>query len=269
MMNDDEKLSTVQGFLLDMDGTFYLDDRLLEGALRFIDLLREQKKEYIFLTNNSSKDRRQYAQKISRLGLPLAEESVLTSGEATALYLREQHPGADIFLVGTPSLEDEFRQHGFRLVQKNPQFLVLGFDTTLTYQKLWALCDFVRAGVPYIATHPDFNCPTEKGFMPDVGAMIAFVNAATGRLPDLVVGKPNRLIVDAAAMKMNLPVSQLAMIGDRLYTDIALGQTSGITTVLVLSGETKLEDLEDSPFRPDYIFQNLAGVADWLEGKAS
>ncbi|OGN90173.1 MAG: HAD family hydrolase [Chloroflexi bacterium RBG_13_48_10] len=260
-----EKLSTVRGFLLDMDGTFYLDDRLLEGALRFIDLLCEQSKEFLFLTNNSSKHRRQYAQKISRLGLPIAEESVLTSGEATALYLREQVQGADIYLVGTPSLEDEFRQHGFRLVQQNPQFLVLGFDTTLTYQKLWTLCDFVRAGVPYIATHPDFNCPTEKGFMPDVGAMIAFVKAATGRQPDLVVGKPNRLIVDAAALKMNLPVNQLAMIGDRLYTDIALGQTSGIVTVLVLSGETKLEDLENSPYKPDYIFQNLAGVADWLE----
>jgi HAD superfamily hydrolase (TIGR01457 family) len=264
-MDDIEKLSTVRGFLLDMDGTFYLDDRLLEGALRFIDLLHEQSKQFLFLTNNSSKHRRQYAQKISRLGLPLAEESVLTSGEATALYLKEQNQGADIFLVGTPSLEDEFRQHGFHLVQQEPQFLVLGFDTTLTYQKLWALCDFVRAGVPYIATHPDFNCPTEKGFMPDVGAMIAFVNAATGRQPDLVVGKPNRLIVDAAAHKMNLSVNQLAMIGDRLYTDIALGQTSGIVTVLVLSGETKLEHLENSPYKPDYIFQNLASVADWLE----
>ncbi len=263
-MNDIEKLSSVRGFLLDMDGTFYLSDRLLEGALRFIDLLREQKKEFLFLTNNSSKHRRQYAEKISRLGLPLAEESVLTSGEATALYLKERHPGADLFLVGTPSLEDEFRQHGFRLVQQEPQVLVLGFDTTLTYQKLWMLCDFVRAGIPYIATHPDFNCPTETGWMPDVGAMIAFVKAATGREPDLVVGKPNRLIVDAAADKLNLQVNELAMIGDRLYTDIALGQSSGIVTVLVLSGETKMEDLKDSPFQPDYIFQNLAGVADWL-----
>jgi HAD superfamily hydrolase (TIGR01457 family) len=264
-MNGIERLSTVRGFVLDMDGTFYLSDRLLEGALRFIDLLREQKKEFLFLTNNSSKQGRQYAEKISRLGLPLGEESVLTAGEATALHLKEQHPGANIFLVGTPFLEDEFRRHGFRLVQQEPQFLVLGFDTTLTYQKLWSLCDFVRAGIPYIATHPDFNCPTETGYMPDVGAMIAFVKAATGREPDLVVGKPNRLIVDAAALKMNLQVEQLAMIGDRLYTDIALGQSSGIATVLVLSGETKIEDLKDSPFQPDYTFQNLAGVADWLE----
>lgn len=265
MMNNLEKLGTAQGFLLDMDGTFYLDDQLLEGALHFIEVLRAQKKAFLFLTNNSSKQGRQYAEKISRLGLPLTDDAVLTSGEATCLYLKKQHPGADIFLVGTPSLEDEFRQHGFRLVQTEPQFLVLGFDTTLTYQKLWALCDFVRAGVPYIATHPDFNCPTETGFMPDIGAMIAFVKAATGRQPDLVVGKPNRLIVEAAAVKMNLQVSQLAMIGDRLYTDIALGQTSGIVTVLVLSGETKPEDVNASPFKPDYIFQNLAGVADWLE----
>jgi 4-nitrophenyl phosphatase len=264
-MDDIEKLSTIRGFLLDMDGTFYLSDRLLEGALRFIDLLREQKKEFLFLTNNSSKRGRQYAEKISRLGLPITEESVLTSGEATALYLKEQHPKANLFLVGTPSLKEEFRQYGFRLVRREPQFLVLGFDTSLTYQKLWALCNFVRAGIPFIATHPDLNCPTESGFMPDVGAMIAFVNAATGRQPDLVVGKPNRLIVDASAVKMNLQVNQLAMIGDRLYTDIALGQTSGIATILVLSGETKLEDLKESPFQPDYTFNNLAGVADWLE----
>jgi 4-nitrophenyl phosphatase len=264
-MNGIDRLSTVRGFLLDMDGTFYLGDRLLEGALRFIDLLREQNKEFLFLTNNSSKHRGEYAEKISRLGLPIAEEAVLTSGEATALYLREQHPGANLFLVGTPSLEKEFRRYGFQIVQQDPQFIVLGFDTTLTYQKLWALCDFVRAGVVYIATHPDFNCPTEKGYMPDVGAIIAFVKAATGREPDLVVGKPNRLIVNAAAIKMNLRVDQLAMIGDRLYTDIALGQASGIATVLVLSGETKLEDLKDSPFKPDYIFENLAGVADWLK----
>jgi 4-nitrophenyl phosphatase len=264
-MNDSERLSIVRGFLLDMDGTFYLSDRLLEGSLDFIDVLRRQNKEFLFLTNNSSKHRRQYAEKINKLGLPLAEERVLTSGEATALYLKGKHPGAKLFLVGTPSLEEEFRQHGFQLVDKEPQFLVLGFDTTLTYKKLWSLCDFVREGIPFIATHPDFNCPTETGYMPDVGAMLAFVKAATGREPDLVVGKPNRLIVDAAALKLNLPVDQLAMIGDRLYTDIALGQSSGITTILVLSGETRKEDLKESPFQPDYTFQNLAGVADWLE----
>ena len=266
-MNDPDKLRSVQCFLLDMDGTFYLSDRLLDGALRFIDVLNSQKKEFLFLTNNSSKQGRQYAEKINRLGLPMPEELVFTAGEATALYLRERHAGASVYVVGTPALEEEFRQHGFRLVDKDPELLVLGFDTTLTYQKLWKMCDLVRAGVPYIATHPDFNCPTETGYMPDIGAMIAFVKAATEREPDLVVGKPNRLIVDAAAVKMGVTVDQMCMIGDRLYTDIALGKSSGITTVLVLSGETKLEDLENSPFQPDYIFPSLAGVADWLEGR--
>ena len=264
-MDHNDRLSAVRGFLLDMDGTFYLSDRLLDGALRFIDVLRRQDKQFLFLTNNSSKQGRQYAEKISRLGLPLTEESVLTSGEATALHLKARQPGADLYVVGTPPLEEEFRHHGFRLVEQDPQFVVLGFDQTLTYKKLWALCDFVRAGVPYIATHPDFNCPTETGYMPDVGAMIAFVKAATGREPDLVVGKPNRLIVDAAAAKLHMQISEMAMIGDRLYTDIALGQSSGIATILVLSGETKAEDVKNSPFQPDYTFDSLAGVADWLE----
>jgi HAD superfamily hydrolase (TIGR01457 family) len=264
-MNGIDKLNSVRGFMLDMDGTFYLGDRLLEGALHFIDVLRKHKKAFMFLTNNSSKQGSEYAEKISRLGLPITGAAVLTSGEATALYLRECYGRARIYLMGTPSLEEEFQQHGFTLVQDDPQLVVLGFDQTLTYKKLWKLCDFVRTGLPYIATHPDFNCPTENGYMPDVGAMIAFVRASTGREPDLVVGKPNRMIVEAAALKMNLKVEQLAMIGDRLYTDIALGQASGIATVLVLSGETKREDLEGSPFKPDYIFENLGAVAGWIE----
>jgi 4-nitrophenyl phosphatase len=169
------------------------------------------------------------------------------------------------YVVGTPSLEKEFQEFGFTLDDKNPDMAVLGFDTTLTYDKLWKLCDFARAGLPYIATHPDFNCPTETGFMPDIGAMIAFVRAATGRDPDVVIGKPNRMIVEAAAEKLSLPLAELAMIGDRLYTDIALGRTSGIVTILVWSGETHPADLEGSPFQPTYTFDNLGGVAAWLE----
>ncbi len=262
-----DKLSATRCFLLDMDGTFYLGDHLLEGALRFIDVLRAQGKEFLFLTNNSSRNRRMYAKKITRLGLPLPEEKVFTSGEATALHLKATHPQAKLYVVGTPALEEEFCAHGLTLDASAPDLVVLGFDTTLTYQKMWKLCDYVRHGLPYIATHPDFNCPTETGSMPDIGAMIAFVKASTGREPDLVVGKPNRMIVEAAALKMNLPISALAMIGDRLYTDIALGKTSGITTVLVLSGETSRIDLDGSPFQPDYIFENIGGVADWLMGQ--
>ena len=266
---NNEPLLNVKCFLLDMDGTFNLGDQLIDGSLRFIETLNELGRDYLFLTNNSSKHRRQYAEKISRLGLPVSEEKVFTSGEATALYLKQEQPSSPVYVVGTPALEEEFRQHGFQLEQNNPQCIVLGFDTTLTYQKLWKLCDFVRAGLPYIATHPDLNCPTETGFMPDIGAVIAFVRASTGREPDLVVGKPNRMIIDAVSRKLGLKIEEMAMVGDRLYTDIALGQTSGVTTCLVWSGETRPEDLANSPFQPTYTFTNLGAVADWLKAHSS
>jgi HAD superfamily hydrolase (TIGR01457 family) len=259
-----EPLQNVKCFLLDMDGTFNLGDQLIDGSLRFIQTLNQLGRDYLFLTNNSSKHRGQYAEKITRLGLPIAEDKVFTSGEATAVYIQKNFHVSSVYVVGTPALEEEFQQHGFQLDEEHPQLVVLGFDTTLTYQKLWRLCDFVRAGLPYIATHPDFNCPTETGFMPDIGAMIAFVRASTGREPDLIVGKPNRMIVDAVAEKLGLKIEDMAMVGDRLYTDIALGQTSGITTCLVLSGETNREDLKDSPHQPTYCFENLGAIADWL-----
>jgi 4-nitrophenyl phosphatase len=259
------QLSQIRFFLLDMDGTFNLGDQLIEGSLHFIETLKNQGKDFIFLTNNSSKHRKLYAEKITRLGLPIPEEKVFTSGEATAVYLKEKFRTAAVYVVGTPALEEEFRFHGYNLDTECPELVVLGFDTTLTYQKLWKLCDHVRAGLPYFATHPDFNCPTETGYMPDIGATIAYVRASTGREPDLVIGKPNRIIVDALAQKLGLSIDQMAMVGDRLYTDIALGQTSGITTCLVLSGETQAGDLAESPFKPAYIFENLGAIADWLE----
>lgn len=259
-----EPLLNVKCFVLDMDGTFNLGDQLIPGSLRFIETLHNLGIDYLFLTNNSSKHRAQYAEKITRLGLPIAEEKVFTSGEATALYLQQERLASSIYIVGTPALEEEFRGYGFQLEQSHPECVVLGFDTTLTYEKLWKLCDFVRAGLPYIATHPDLNCPTEAGFMPDIGAVIAFVRASTGRDPDLVVGKPNRMIIDAVARKLGLKIEDLAMVGDRLYTDIALGQTSGITTCLVLSGETHSGDLANSPYQPTHMFENLGSLADWL-----
>ncbi len=257
-------LSSVSCFLLDMDGTFFLGERLVEGADRFMDVLTAQGRDFLFLTNNSSRHPRQYAEKITRLGVPLHEEKILTSGEATALFLQKRRPRPRLFVVGTPSLEEQFRQYNFTLDEKMPGAVVLGFDTTLTYAKLWKLCDFVRGGLPYYATHPDFNCPTETGYMPDIGAIIAFVRASTGRDPDAVIGKPNRLIVEMAAKKLGRPLQSLAMVGDRLYTDIALGITSGIPTVLVLSGETRPQDLPDSPYQPDYVFENLGALAQHL-----
>ena len=263
-MSKNPTLSNVRCFLLDMDGTIYLGEKLLKGALEFIDLLHRQGRDYLFLTNNSSKDSQQYAEKFARLGLPIPRDKIMTSGEATAMHIQRQKPGARVYVVGTASLENEFRNRSFVLTDDAPDFVVLGFDTTLTYAKLWKLCDLVRAGVRYMATHPDYNCPTETGFMPDIGATIAFVQASTGRQPDLIVGKPNALFVEQAAERLGVPVSSMCMIGDRLYTDIALGATTGIPTILVLSGETRAHEVAGSPHQPTYIFQDIQAVADYL-----
>jgi HAD superfamily hydrolase (TIGR01457 family) len=263
-MTENNPLSEVRCFLLDMDGTFYLGEQLLKGALEFIELLHQQSRDYLFLTNNSSKDSQQYVEKFARLGLPISRDKIMTSGEATAMHVQRQKPGARVYVVGTEALESEFRERGFLLTDESPDFAILGFDTTLTYAKLWKLCDRVRAGVCYIATHPDFNCPTETGFMPDIGAMIAFVKASTGREPDLIVGKPNSLLVEYAAERTGIPISAMCMIGDRLYTDIALGAAANIPTILVLSGETRADEVADSPYQPSYTFKDIGAVANFL-----
>jgi 4-nitrophenyl phosphatase len=242
-----------------MDGTFYLGDRLLPGAKEFIASLRQRSMPFVFLTNNTSQNKSHYLDKIRRLGVEISDDEIFTAGEASAIWLHERAPGCDIFLAGTPALAEVFEQHGFSLVQDHPEWVVLGFDTTLTYSRLWKLCDHVRAGLPYLATHPDFNCPTEEGFMPDIGAMIAFVEASTGRRPDVVIGKPQRPMLDMLSSKIGVPVGAMCMVGDRLYTDIALG-AHGVKTILVLSGETTLAEAEASPFRADWTVQDLGDL---------
>ncbi|MDL2323776.1 HAD-IIA family hydrolase [Ruminococcaceae bacterium OttesenSCG-928-A16] len=257
------KLSEVRLFLLDMDGTFYLEDKLLPGATEFLAACTQKNIPYTFLTNNSSKSGEAYIQKLAGLGVQVSPQQMFTSGDATLLYLRKNGFAKQLLLVGTPSLEEQFTAEGYQLNTAAPKAVVLGFDTGITYQKLTNLCNAVRAGLPYIATHPDFNCPVQGGYIPDIGAVIAFVQAATGRLPDVVVGKPNGLIAQMAAQRFNLPVQQLCMVGDRLYTDIALGR-AGVQTALVLSGESTREDLATSEFVPDHVFKNLAEMTQAL-----
>lgn len=263
-MNKHDTLSQVRCFLLDMDGTIYLGEQLFEGSIQFIEYLQQHGCDYLFLTNNSSKDSQQYVEKFSRLGMSVPREKIMTSGEATAMHVARQKSDARVYVVGTASLENEFRNRGMIVTDESPDFAVLGFDTTLTYDKLWKLCNLVRDGSPFIATHPDYNCPTETGFMPDIGAMIAFVKASTGREPDLIVGKPNSLFAEYAAERTGVPVSKMCMIGDRLYTDIALGAAADIPTILVFSGETQSHEVDASPFQPMYTFQNIQAVHDYL-----
>jgi 4-nitrophenyl phosphatase/NagD protein len=261
VVQNTQQLKKIRCFLMDMDGTIYLGKQLLPGAREWLALLDEREIPYYFLTNNSSRSRVEYAQKLGQLGLDIREEKIFTSGEATAIYLKKHYPQASLYVVGTPPLQKAFQRHGFTLTESDPEIAVLGFDTTLTYEKLWRLCDLVVAGKPYIATHPDINCPTETGFKPDIGAMIELVAASTGRRPDVIVGKPYEPIVTALAEKTGFAVEDHCMIGDRLYTDIALGRW-GITTALVLSGETRAADLAGSEFVPDIVAADIAEMTE-------
>lgn len=254
----------IEMFLLDMDGTIYLGNRLFDCTKPFLETVRATGRRYIFLTNNSSKDRLAYVEKLARLGIAAGPDEVFTSGEATTLRLRATMPGASLAVFGMPTLEREFENAGFRLVERDPDAVVLGFDMAFDYAKMTRLCDLVREGRPYIATHPDFNCPVENGFIPDIGAVIEYVKASTGRAPDEVVGKPHAGIVDAVAAKYGVAKDRICMVGDRLYTDIALGANAGISTALVLSGETSAADAAASPHKPTWTFANLGGIREAL-----
>lgn len=262
-MKENQKITSTECFLFDLDGTVYLGDQLLPGARDLLAYLEDQSRPYFFLTNNSSRSREDYVKKLAGYGLETPLDRIFSSGMATAIYLQNQKPNARVYLVGTPSLEEEFKAHGFELSDEEPDYAVLGFDTTLTYKKIWKLCDLIVAGVPYIATHPDINCPTEDGFMPDIGAMMAMIESSTGKKADLIVGKPHQPMVDAIVSLTGFQPDQLTMVGDRLYTDIAMG-AAGIQTVLVLSGETKREDIPSAPQKPDLVCENLGELLGFL-----
>lgn len=257
-------LRRVQCFALDMDGTFYLGDRLIPGALEFVQAVRQRGRRVVFLTNNSSKSAAFYQRKLARMGLQIGPEEILTSGQATALYLTRELPGRRVYVMGNPILKEEMAAMGVQVVEEDPDLCVIAFDTTLDYAKLTKVCDYIRNGMDFIATHPDFNCPTETGFIPDIGAMLAFIKASTGREPRMIVGKPHGEIVRALCQQTGLAPEQMAMVGDRLYTDVATGVAHGLLSVLVLSGETDLADVETSPVAPHLIFDRLGDMTELL-----
>lgn len=250
-------LSRIECFALDMDGTIYLGEKWIDGAREFLDRIEASGRRYVFLTNNSSKNAAVYVEKLGKMGLAIGEEKIITSGQATVFYLKRHFPGAKVYLLGNPLLREEFRQAGIVLEEEHPEVVVTAFDTTLDYAKLCRVCDHVRAGLPYLATHPDYNCPTETGFIPDVGAIHAFIQASTGRCPDRVIGKPNEDIIEYLTSRVSVGRECIAMVGDRLYTDIAAGRNHGLKSVLVLSGEASLEDVEASETVPHLIFTSV------------
>jgi len=260
-----ERLAATRLFVLDLDGTVYLSERVFPWTLPFLEAVRAGGRDYLFLTNNSSRGAADYVRKLARLGIPAEPRQVFTSGQATVELLAREGAGRRVYVLGTPELVAEFERGGFQVDERDPDWLVMGFDTTLTYAKLERFCALLREGRRYIATHPDLVCPTERGPIPDIGGTLALAEAVTGRRPERVVGKPNPGILEAASLRTGVPLEQVAMVGDRLYTDVRGGLEAGCLAILVLSGETSRADLPASPFQPHLVVENLGVLNELLE----
>jgi NagD protein len=251
-------------FLLDLDGTIYRGSCLIAGAKEFIENLRSRDIGYIFLTNNSSRTAEEYRLTLETRGIPANPENIFTSGQATGLFLAEKKPQARVFCAGTAALSRELSSYGLQIVECGPQatesdvdFVVVGFDTELTYEKLRIACALIDRGVEYIATNPDYVCPIENGrSIPDCGSICFMIEQATGKKP-YVIGKPNPAMVQAAADRLGIPMQRTVLIGDRLYTDIAAGVAAGALSICVLSGESTREDIRRSPFKPDAVIESI------------
>lgn len=249
-----------------MDGTFFVDERLMPLARELLELLEHRGAPYLFLTNNSSARASDYSARFGRLGLAVSAERILTSGEATASYIFRHTNQRRVFLLGTPELEADFTETGFTLTDRDPEAVVLGFDKTLTYAKLQTACLLLAEGLPYWATHPDNTCITAEGLIPDTGAFIAAIERVTRRTPR-VIGKPEPEMVDAALSRMGTEAHCTAMVGDQLDTDMTMALRAGLLGVLVLSGETSRARLEaQQEVRPDLVLEHVGELYELLVG---
>lgn len=249
-------------FMLDMDGTIYNESTLIPGALDFFHLLQERGVGYTFMTNNSSKGKKTYVEKLHELGIACTEDNIASSVNATVNYLKNKKPGAKIYLVGTESLKQELLTEGFEIVpldyrELDIDFILVGFDTELNFEKVVGACWYISRGVEYIATNCDLRCPVlDNKFIPDCGAINSMLEAATKRKP-LYLGKPDRYLVDYVREKWNLQLENIATVGDRLYTDIAVGINAGVDSICVLTGEATSEEIKTTEFKPTYVFDSI------------
>lgn len=254
-------------FLFDLDGTLYLGDRLFGGVCELLSLIRTRGGQYRFLTNNSSRSVAAYVEKLARLGVAAEESDFLTSVDALISYLRTQgDKDRRYYVCGTESMKSQLRAAGFAIAEgrADADALLMGFDTELTFQKLEDACILLGQGVPYIATNPDWVCPTSYGFVPDCGSVCEMLWRATNRRP-VVIGKPEPLMPQLAMLESGVSAQETLLIGDRIYTDIASGANALIDTLLVLSGETKEEDLPDARPQPSFVLPDVAALLRILE----
>ena len=259
-------------FLLDMDGTLYLDDRLFDGATEFLADIKKSGGRYVFLTNNSSRGVESYIEKMIGLGVPAEAEDFITSVDALIYRLRKEY-GQDaltrkMYIMGTESFKSQMRAEGFNItdiLEDDIKTLVIGFDRELTFSKLEDACVLLGRGVDYFATNPDWVCPTEYGYVPDCGSFAFMLEKATGRKPEFV-GKPEPQMAYLAMERFGFSGEQTLLAGDRLYTDIACGKNAGVDTAFVLSGEGTLKDIEETGIEPEYIFEGVGQILDVIFG---
>ncbi len=253
-------------FLLDMDGTIYLDNDLFDGTIDFLDHVKKIGGRYMFLTNNSSKSVDKYIEKLASLGIKATKDDFLTSTNATIVHLKKLGH-KKIYAFGTASFREQLREANLPITDKledDIDCLCMGFDTELTFQKLEDACILLNRGVDYIATNPDWVCPTWYGSVPDCGSVSAMLKNATGRLP-LFIGKPQPAMIDLAVEKSGFEKCEAVVIGDRLYTDIASGVNANISSIFVLSGEGTLDDLEKSEVKPEFVYKNIREILNDLQ----
>ena len=250
-------------FIIDMDGTFYLGDTLIPGADECLRRIVKSGRDYFFFSNNSSNSIDTCRARLAKIGFPVPREKVMLSSYVAALTVKRDYPGKRVYLLGNQNLYDVFREEGVPLAQEDADVVMLGFDTDLTYERIRKACRMIADGAVYMATHPDVNCPTQDGYIPDTGSMIEMIAASTGRYP-AVLGKPMTPTVDYLTETLSCAREELAFVGDRLETDIRVGTDHGIPSVLVLSGVTDEETARQSPIRPDLILPSLRELAEYL-----
>lgn len=264
---DKSVLKNVKLFLFDMDGTLYLGDKLFDFTNELLSTIKVVGGRYMFMTNNSSKSVKDYIIKLNKLGVKAEYDDFITSSQATVHYLKKHHLGAKLYVCGTRSLKDEFIKEGFTITENTDytDCIVMGFDTELTFKKLkdisYMLC---TRDLPYIATNPDYVCPTEFGSVPDCGSVCDMIFNATGKRP-VVIGKPEALMPKLAMEKTGVVGSQTAVIGDRIYTDVKSGINAGAISVLVMSGETTQEILEASTDKPNIVLTSAKEIIELIK----
>ena len=262
-MNQNDLIKQIRLFLFDMDGTLYLGNRLFDFTIELLHTIRSTGRRYLFMTNNSSKSVEDYIKKLEKLGISATRDDFITSSQATAYYLKQHYPNHRLYVCGTQSLKKELIKEGFVVTENltDVDCIVMGFDTELTFQKLEDVSRLLltRENIPYIATNPDYVCPTEFGSVPDCGSVCDMIFNATGKRP-VVIGKPSPLMPQLAMERYGFSKEETAVVGDRIYTDIKSGLNAGITGILVMSGETTSEILEQSEDKPHLVLQDAAAI---------